>query len=77
MKLGNKILNKMKQRLSPREKQVAIYLFNGKSVKYIATSLNLKANTISTFKKKFFLKLQVDSLISLFKKINENSLFIE
>jgi DNA-binding NarL/FixJ family response regulator len=75
--LGNKILNKMKQRLSPREKQIAIYLFNGKSVKYIATSLNLKANTISTFKKKIFLKLQVDSLISLFKKINENSLFIE
>lgn len=77
MNLGNKILNKMKQRLSPREKQIAIYLFNGKSVKNIATILALKGNTISTFKKKIFLKLQVDSLISLFKKINENSSLIE
>lgn len=67
----------MKQQLSPREKQIAIYLFNGESVKNIATELGLKANTISTFKKNIFFKLQVESLIGLFKKINENRSLIE
>jgi len=57
------IMNK----LSPREKEVAICIMEGMSTSLIAEKLGLKSNTISTTKNRIFIKLQVDSLVGLYK----------
>jgi two-component system response regulator FimZ (fimbrial Z protein) len=57
------IINK----LSPREKEVAICIMEGMSTSLIAEKLGLKSNTISTTKNRIFIKLQVDSLVGLYK----------
>jgi len=54
-------------RLSPREKEVAICIMEGMSTSLIAEKLGLKSNTISTTKNRIFIKLQVDSLVGLYK----------
>jgi len=53
--------------LSPREKQVAIYIAEGLCTKDIAVRMKVKPNTISTFKKNIFIKLEVDSIVGLYK----------
>jgi DNA-binding NarL/FixJ family response regulator len=58
-------------KLSPREKQVAIFIAEGLCTKDIATKMKLKPNTISTFKKNLFVKLEVDSIVGLYKKLKE------
>lgn len=58
------------KKLSPREKQVAIYIAEGLCTKDIAERMNVKPNTISTFKKKIFAKLEVDSIVGLYKRLN-------
>jgi DNA-binding NarL/FixJ family response regulator len=58
------------QKLSPREKQVAIYIAEGLCTKDIAERMKVKPNTISTFKKKIFVKLKVDSIVGLYKRLN-------
>jgi DNA-binding NarL/FixJ family response regulator len=58
------------QKLSPREKQVAIYIAEGLCTKDIAERMKVKPNTISTFKKKIFAKLEVVSIIGLYKRLN-------
>ena len=57
------IMNK----LSPREKEVALYIMEGMSTNLIAEKLGLKSNTISTTKNRIFIKLGVDSLVGLYK----------
>jgi DNA-binding CsgD family transcriptional regulator len=57
------IMNK----LSPREKEVAIHIMEGLSTNLIAKKLGLKSNTISTTKNRIFIKLGVDSIVGLYK----------
>ena len=57
------IMNK----LSPREKEVALCIMEGMSTNLIAEKLGLKSNTISTTKNRIFIKLGVDSLVGLYK----------
>jgi len=59
------------KKLSPREKQVAIFIAEGFCTKDIATKMKVKPNTVSTFKKKLFVKLEVDSIVGLYKKLKE------
>ena len=59
------------KKLSPREKQVAICIADGLCTKEIAKKLNVKANTVSTFKKNLFKKLEVESIVGLYKKLKE------
>ncbi len=59
-------LNNM-NKLSPREKEVAIHIMEGMSTNLIAKKLGLKSNTVSTTKNRIFIKLGVDSEIGLYK----------
>jgi DNA-binding CsgD family transcriptional regulator len=43
-------------KLSHREKEVAVLIIGGATTNMIARRLNLKPNTISSFKKKIFVK---------------------
>jgi DNA-binding CsgD family transcriptional regulator len=54
-------------KLSPREKEVAVLIIGGATTNMIARRLNLKPNTISSFKKKIFVKFQVESDVDLYK----------
>ena len=55
------------KKLSPREKQVAIYIAEGLSTKKIAELLGIKPNTVSTFKKNIFVKLEIGSNVEIYK----------
>ena len=61
-------------KLSPRENEVAFLIVNGLSTTVIANKLGIKSNTVSSIKKKIFLKLSVDSVVGLYKKLNESNL---
>lgn len=54
-------------KLSPREKEVAIHIADGLSTKNIAQALDIKSNTVSTMKNRIFVKLGVDSVVGLYK----------
>jgi len=54
-------------KLSPREKEVAIHIMEGMSTNLIAKKLGLKSNTVSTTKNRIFIKLGVDSIVGLYK----------
>ena len=53
--------------LSPREKEVASLIMSGATTNEIAKRLELKPNTVSTFKKKIFVKFQIESDVDLYK----------
>jgi DNA-binding CsgD family transcriptional regulator len=53
--------------LSPREKEVALHIANGESTTYIAKTLGVKCNTVSTLKKKIYNKLGINSSVGLYK----------
>ena len=53
--------------LSKREKEVLDLMLQGAQVKDISASLELKSNTISTFKKSILAKTGVKNNIELFK----------
>jgi len=55
------------KKLSRREKQVAIYIAEGLCTKDIAVRMKVKPNTISTFKKKIFIKLEIASNVEIYK----------
>ena len=55
--------------LSPREKEVALHIANGVSTTIIAKTLGVKCNTVSTLKKKIYIKLGVDSSVALYKAL--------
>ena len=59
-------LNSM-NKLSPREKEVALCIMEGMSTNLLAEKLGLKSNTISTTKNRIFIKLGVDSIVGLYK----------
>jgi two-component system invasion response regulator UvrY len=54
-------------KLSPREKEVAIHIVDGLSTKNIAQALGIKSNTVSTMKNRIFVKLGADSVVGLYK----------
>jgi len=64
-------LNNM-NKLSPREKEVALYIANGISTNDIAKKLGIKSNTVSTFRKKIFVKLNINSNVEIFKLFLNN-----
>jgi DNA-binding NarL/FixJ family response regulator len=57
--------------LSKREKQVLDYMLKGALVKDICKELELKSNTISTFKKNIFKKTGTNNVIELFRLANQ------
>jgi DNA-binding NarL/FixJ family response regulator len=57
--------------LSKREKEVLDLMLQGAQVKDISASLELKSNTISTFKKNILAKTGVKNNIELFKLAQE------
>lgn len=59
--------------LSKREKQVFSLLKNGTSSKSIAEILNIKASTVSTLKKKIYIKLGVENTLQFFTNFNPDS----
>jgi DNA-binding CsgD family transcriptional regulator len=61
-------LNNM-NKLSPREKEVAVHILEGMSTSLIAKKLGLKSNTVSTTKNRIFMKLGVDSNVGLYKML--------
>ena len=60
--------------LTKREKEVLILMLQGAQVKDISASLELKSNTISTFKKNILSKLGVNNNIELFKLALEHNI---
>jgi DNA-binding CsgD family transcriptional regulator len=57
-------------KLSPREKEVAIHIADGLSTGIIAQRLGIKSNTVSTLKKNIYDKLGIDSVVGLYKLLN-------
>jgi two-component system uhpT operon response regulator UhpA len=53
--------------LSRREREVLDLILQGTQVKDISASMELKSNTISTFKKNILFKVGVSNNIELFK----------
>lgn len=60
--------------LSRREREVLNLILQGAQVKDISASLELKSNTISTFKKSILSKTGVRNNIELFKLAQEHNL---
>ena len=69
--MENKILHNPFNILSRREKEVLDLILKGAQVKDISASLELKSNTISTFKKNILSKTGVRNNIELFKLAQE------
>jgi two-component system uhpT operon response regulator UhpA len=60
--------------LSKREREVLDLILQGTQVKDISVSLELKSNTISTFKKNILSKVGVNNNIELFKLAQEHKI---
>ena len=60
--------------LTKREREVLILMLQGVQVKEISASLELKSNTISTFKKSILSKTGVSNNIELFKLAQEHKI---
>ncbi len=60
--------------LSKREKEVLDLMLQGAQIKDISASLELKSNTISTFKKNILAKTGVKNNIELFKLAQEHKI---
>jgi DNA-binding NarL/FixJ family response regulator len=55
--------------LSNRELEIMDLLLTGRWTKDIATDLNIKESTVSTYKGRIFEKLEVTNILELFKKV--------
>jgi two-component system uhpT operon response regulator UhpA len=60
--------------LSKREREVLNLILQGTQVKDISASMELKSNTISTFKKNILSKVGVSNNIELFKLALEHKM---
>ena len=60
--------------LSKREREVLDLILQGAQVKEISASMELKSNTISTFKKNILSKVGVSNNIELFKLALEHKI---
>jgi DNA-binding NarL/FixJ family response regulator len=54
-------------KLSSRETEVCNLLLTGNSTNKIAELLNIKSNTVSTYKKSIFIKTKTSNLIELYE----------
>lgn len=61
---GEEIINPL-SKLSDREMEVAQLLAEGKGNLEISATLDLKQNTVSTFKRRIFEKLEIESMVDL------------
>jgi two-component system, NarL family, invasion response regulator UvrY len=59
-------------RLTPREVEVLHYLLEGKGSNEIADAMNMKQNTISTFKRRIFEKSNTKSVLELKEWVSVN-----
>lgn len=59
------------EKLSARENEVVSNILAGFSTSDTAKILGVKANTISTIKKRIFVKMEVKSVIELYKILNK------
>lgn len=57
----------VQKNLSKRELEIMELLLNGERTKNISIKLNLKTNTVSTYKKLIYYKMGVDNIIDLYK----------
>jgi len=57
--------------LSIRERQIATLLLDGITTTDIAKKLEIKSNTVSTMKKRIYIKLGVVSAVGLYKLFTE------
>lgn len=76
--LGNSVSENISKKegiesLSKREKQIFMMLKNGTTSKSIANNLNLKASTVSTLKKKIYLKLGIQNSSQFFTRFSPGS----
>lgn len=69
--MGNLTITNPFNVLSRREKEVLDLMLQGAQVKDISATLELKSNTISTFKKNILAKTGVKNNIELFKLAQE------
>jgi len=60
--------------LTKREREVLILMLQGAQVKEISASLELRSNTISTFKKSILSKTGVSNNIELFKLAQKHNI---
>lgn len=60
-------------RLSPREREIALLLAQGKSVSEMATGLTLSPNTVRNHVKSIFSKLRVHSQVALLSRLSGHS----
>lgn len=58
------------RQLSSREHEILQLMLEGKWIKEIAAALDLRANTVSTYKSRIFDKMGVTNVFELFKKVN-------
>ena len=72
--MSTETLNNPFRVLSKKELVVLTYLIKGYKIKDISSTLNLKSNTISTFKRNIHLKLGTDNPIELFKLTQKHDL---
>jgi DNA-binding NarL/FixJ family response regulator len=56
-------------KLTPRETVIAFHIANGTTTGSIAKTLGVKPNTVSTFKKRIYNKLGVNSSVALYKAL--------
>ena len=60
--------------LSKREREVLDLILQGIQIKDISTTLDVKSNTVSTFKKQILNKTGVTNSINLFKLAQEHNI---
>lgn len=58
-------------KLSPRESEVVSLIIEGLSTSSIALKLGIKINTVSTIKKRIFLKVGVNTVVDLYKLLQD------
>ena len=59
------------EKLSVRENEVVSNILAGFSTSDTAKILGIKSNTVSTIKKRVFVKMEVKSVIELYKVLNK------
>jgi DNA-binding NarL/FixJ family response regulator len=68
--------DKYNSNLSSREIQIASLLLKGKTITYISEILKITKSTVSTFKKRIFIKTKSNNIIELDAYFNNNKITI-
>jgi DNA-binding NarL/FixJ family response regulator len=67
-------INSKFKNLSKRELEVLQLLINGEKTINISKKLNIKSNTVSTYKKLIYYKIGVENVIQLYEYVKMHSL---